>query len=255
MSRKAETEMLHHYWDQWLSDQDTSAADELIRAYLPLVEYHVQRVRAALPKNVRTEELHSHGMTGLYDALQKFDAERDLKFDTYASFRIRGAIMDGLRREDWLPRGVREKTKKLERASEKLEQKLGREPSAAEIAEELSLTETEVFETMKDSFHSHMLSVDEKTGEEGGEETYVQTLADEKAERPDARLDLLADKELLGAAVQKLNDKEQTVIALFYTEEMTLTEIGEIMNLTTSRISQIHSKSLFKLKQYLTESD
>lgn len=106
------TEKDHILWERWLKDRDATAGDDLMRLYLPLVDYHVQRISLGLPKSVNKEDLRSHGMFGLYDALEKFDYRRELKFDTYASFRIRGSIIDGLRQEDWLPRSLRDRIKK-----------------------------------------------------------------------------------------------------------------------------------------------
>src|SRR5690606_7417639 len=115
MSRLSSTDT-QEYWQKWTDSRDTDAGDALVRKYMPLVSYHVQRISVTLPKSVNRDELNSLGMIGLYDALEKFDPSRDLKFDTYASFRIRGAIIDGLRKEDWLPRSAREKSKKVEAA-------------------------------------------------------------------------------------------------------------------------------------------
>ncbi len=218
---------------------------------MSLVHYHVHRIGVGLPKNVDKEELISHGLIGLYDALEKFDRSRDLKFDTYASFRVRGAIIDGLRREDWLPRSVRDKAKKIDDVTERLEQEKGRLITAEEIAEELEMNTEEVIKVNADSFVSNMLSIDEETADSEREESYRNTIEDPNTPTPEQQLDRDALKEDLRSVIEKLNDREQLVISLFYDEGLTLTEIGEVLELSTSRISQIHSKALYKMRQVL----
>ncbi|MDQ0253688.1 RNA polymerase sigma factor for flagellar operon FliA [Evansella vedderi] len=238
-------------WNSWSDGRDSSACERLIKAYLPLVEYHVQRIGANLPRNVQLDDLRSNGMLGLYDALEKFDEHRELKFDTYASFRIRGAIIDGLRQEDWLPRSVREKAKKIEKATEKLEQKFGRYVNAKEVAEFLQMDEGEVLHTMNESFLANQLSIDEPTKDSDKDDTYTSTLKDDKTPTPEQRINHQGQLEELAEVIKSLTEKEQLIISLFYFEELTLTEIGEILNLSTSRISQIHSRIIFKLQQRL----
>ena len=132
-------------WQKWIDCRDPQAGNILVKKYTPLVSYHVQRISVTLPKSVSRDEIRSLGMMGLFDALERFDPERDLKFDTYASFRIRGSILDGLRKEDWLPRSAREKSKKIDATIEKLEQKLMRNVTPVEIAEELNISEDDVY--------------------------------------------------------------------------------------------------------------
>ncbi|MDE5412942.1 FliA/WhiG family RNA polymerase sigma factor [Alkalihalobacterium chitinilyticum] len=241
-------------WDKWIGTRDNEAADSLIRLYMPLVRYHVSRVASGLPRNVNKDDLMSHGMMGLYDALEKFDAQRDLKFDTYASFRIRGAIIDGLRKEDWLPRSLREKSKKVESTIEKLEQRLGRYVNANEVANEMGTSEEEVTYIMSESFYANMLSIDEKTNDTDRDETYKSSIEDKRALTPEQSVLAEATKKELARVIKNLNEKEQLVISLFYFEELTLTEIGQVLDLSTSRISQIHSKALFRLQQVLKKA-
>jgi RNA polymerase sigma factor for flagellar operon FliA len=188
---------------------------------------------------------------GLYDAIEKFDPSRELKFDTYASFRIRGAIIDGLRKEDWLSRGTRDKAKKIEAAIEKLEQRYMRNVTAKDIAEELQLTEDEIYTTMNEHFFASILSIDEQLNGEEEKEGQTFSIRDRKAEIPEEKVvkdELIKE---MAESIAKLSENEQLVLSLFYQEELTLTEIGQVMNLSTSRISQIHSKSIFKLRQAL----
>lgn len=239
------------YWQSWVTSRDAQAGNFLVQKYLPLVSYHVQRISVNLPRNVSRDDLRSLGLMGLYDALEKFEPNRDLKFDTYASFRIRGAILDGLRKEDWLPRNTREKAKKIEAAIEKLEQRLARKASIQEISLEVSMTEEEVHSVMNEHFFANILSIDEKPSDQDDKDGQSFIIKDEGTEMPEEKLikdEMIAEMVKL---ISQLNEKEQLVISLFYKEELTLTEIGQVMNLSTSRISQIHSKALFKLRHAL----
>lgn len=240
-------------WEKWVSKRDSEAGNLLVQKYMPLVNFHVQRVSVGLPKNISRDELRSYGLMGLFDALEKFDHKRDLKFDTYASFRIRGAIIDGLRKEDWLSRSSREKAKKIEAAIEKLEQKLMRNVTAKDVANELNISEEEVFTTMNEHFFSNLLSIDENVHEQEDKDGQTFAIKDPKAEIPEEKV--IKDEliEELTEKISSLGEKEQLVLSLFYKEELTLTEIGQVMNLSTSRISQIHSKALFKLRQSLSK--
>ncbi|MFO1445932.1 FliA/WhiG family RNA polymerase sigma factor [Bacillus sp. Bva_UNVM-123] len=239
------------YWQNWVDSREAQAGNYLVKKYMPLVSYHVQRIAVNLPRNVSRDDLRSLGLIGLYDALEKFDPNRDLKFDTYASFRIRGAILDGLRKEDWLPRNTREKAKKIEVVIEKLEQRLMRNATIQEISHELNMSEEEVQSIMNEHFFANILSIDEKQNEQDDKEGHSFIIKDDRAEIPDEKI---AKDELIREMVELislLNEKEQLVISLFYKEELTLTEIGQVMNLSTSRISQIHSKAIFKLRHAL----
>lgn len=241
------------YWQKWIQFRDAEAGNYLVKKYLPLVSYHVQRISVGLPKNVSRDDLRSLGMVGLFDAMEKFDYTRELKFDTYASFRVRGAIIDGLRKEDWLPRSTREKAKKIETAIVKLEQRNMTNVSAADLAAELKMTEEEIYATMSEQFFATVLSVDEQPADQEEKEGASFVLRDENAVIPEEKLlkeELMGD---LAAVIEGLTEKEQLVISLFYQEELTLTEIGQVMNLSTSRISQIHSKALFKLRHSLQQ--
>ncbi|MGY4689844.1 FliA/WhiG family RNA polymerase sigma factor [Salibacterium sp. K-3] len=241
----------NEWWDRWLNKKDETAADKLVEAYMPLVQYHVQRIGSGLPRNVSKEELVSHGLSGLYDAMKKFDISRNLKFDTYASFRIRGAIIDGLRQEDWMPRSLRDKSKKIEDTMEQLEQRHGRYVSEEEVGRALDMNGDEVRKVVTETFFSNMLSIDEETPEGEREETYRSSIEDTSSPSPEDVLVHSTSVNELAEVMEQLSEKEKTVIGLFYQEELTLTDIGEVMGLSTSRISQIHSKALFRLKQAL----
>lgn len=242
-------------WKNWMAKGDNQAANELIQHYMYLVSFHVERISSHLPNNISKEDIQSLGLFGLYDALTKFDTGRNLKFDTYASFRIRGAIMDGLRKDDWLSRSVREKAKKVEQLAQELEKTLKRAPTAPEIAEQTDMSTAEVEAAVKDSLFGNILSMEEKPKDGKGDkkEGIGYTIADNALLRPEENLLANELKEELIAGIKMLSEKEQLVISLFYKEELTLTEIGEVMGLTTSRISQIHKKTIFKLRKTLSK--
>lgn len=243
-------------WEKWLVDRDERAAERLIKKYEPLVDYHVQKIASGLPRNIAYEELKSHGMYGLFDALTKFDVQRDLKFDTYASFRIRGAILDGLRKEDWLPRSLREKAKKIEAVQERLEQKLLRTATVEEVAQACQMNEREVLRIHNESFFSHLLSVDDdRHDEERGESQSDSFMKDMNTKTPEEQLIDRETEDELVRVLQDLSAKERLVITLFYYEGLTLTEIGRVLELSTSRISQIHARALFRLRRALKSSN
>lgn len=251
MIQAAKIEEQEH-WDKWIHFRDNDACDALIKRYMPLVSYHVQRISVSLPKSVNKEDLKSIGMIGLYDALEKFDYKRDLKFETYASFRIRGAILDGLRKEDWLPRSSREKAKKVDASIERLEQKYLRNVMPGEVAKDLEMSEDEVTHIMNEGFFANVLSIDDQNHEHDEQEHHSKmVLKDEKSISPEEKIVKDELIQQLSEVIIGLSEKEQLVVSLFYKEELTLTEIGQVMGLSTSRISQIHSKALFKLKNLL----
>ncbi|WP_339178179.1 FliA/WhiG family RNA polymerase sigma factor [Oceanobacillus sp. FSL W7-1293] len=240
-------------WKHWMTSQDNEAANLLIENYMYLVSFHTERIVSQLPNRVDREEIRSYGLLGLYDALHKFEPKRDLKFDTYASFRIKGSIMDGLRKEDWLPRSIREKTKRVEQASEIFEQKNQREAQPEDIAEMTGMPIHDVETTLRDMVLSNMLSIEDKPkGQENDlKEGIGYNVSDKSELRPEERLIQDEWKDELIEGIKSLNEKEQLVISLFYQEELTFTEIGQVLELTTSRISQIHKRSIVKLRSTL----
>ncbi|KKE78392.1 FliA/WhiG family RNA polymerase sigma factor [Oceanobacillus caeni] len=241
-------------WNNWINDKNSKNANELIHHYEYLVHFHVERMCIHLPKSINKEDIKSLGFIGLYDALKKFEPNRDLKFDTYASIRIRGSIIDGLRKEDWLPRSLRDKVKKVDQATQSLEQKYQRSPNPEEIAKYSGLTVEEVENTIKDSLFSNILSIEEKSKTDYVQETGIgYSIADDSSQSPESKI---LQKELekeLKEGIKELNEKEQLVISLFYFDELSLTEIGQVLELTTSRISQIHKKAIVKLRKTLNK--
>ncbi|GEL75853.1 FliA/WhiG family RNA polymerase sigma factor [Tenuibacillus multivorans] len=241
-------------WEKWQKKKDQEAGNLLVEHYMPIVDYQVNRMFAHLPKNVDKQDVKSLAFMGLVDALEKFDTSRDLKFDTYASFRIRGAIIDGLRKEDWLPRSVRDKSKLIEQTYEELEQALYRTPTIEEVAKQVNMSKDEVAHILKDTLFANLLSIEDKTTESDDEqrENLRNTIPDQEGHSPHETLEKKENIEELTEKITELNEKEQLVISLFYKEELTFTEIGEVLSLSTSRISQIHSQSIVKLRKQLS---
>ncbi len=242
-------------WKEWLETRDEHLANDLIAHYMYIVDYHVERIASHIPQSFDRKDLHSLGLMGLYDALMKFEPDRNLKFSTYATIRVKGSIIDGLRREDWLPRSLREQTKEIESTLQSLEQELQRTPTAEEIAQELKIDKKVVEETMTHSLFANILSLDATvaTNEADQDTEMADMIEDDRAISPDEEVMFNELTEELIEEIKKLNKNEQLVISLFYDKELTLTEIGEILNLTTSRISQIHKQAIFKLRKTLSK--
>ena len=237
-------------WERWKVIGDIEAKKDLIENYLPLVEYVTNRMSIGLPKNVLKDDLVSHGVMGLIDAIDKFDYERGLQFETYASWRIRGSIIDSLRQGDWVPRSVREKAKRIEEAYHKLEQQYMRTVTDTEICDYLNITEKEFNGIVNDISVSTIFSLEEPLREEESE-TRMSLLIDHNVKRPESTVDDVFIKQSLEKGIEKLTEKERIVITLFYFEDLSLSEIAEVMSLSPSRISQLHSKAIQRLKGVL----
>lgn len=251
----SQVENVEQLWDEWLEGRDENIANDLIAHYMYIVDYHVERVASHIPQSFDRNDLRSLGLMGLYDALIKFEPGRNLKFSTYATIRVRGSIIDGLRREDWLPRSLREQTKQIESAMKTLEQQLQRTPTAKEIADKLKIATKEVEESMSHALFANILSLDATVSinEDDQDTEIADMIEDEEAMSPDEHMVYNELTEELVEQIKSLNKNEQLVISLFYEKELTLTEIGEILNLTTSRISQIHKQAIFKLRNILSK--
>ncbi len=234
-------------WQKWKEDGDIEAKKRLIEQYLTLVDYVSNRMAIGLPKNVSKDDLASNGVMGLIDAIEKFDYRRGLQFETYASWRIRGAIIDGLRQGDWVPRSVREKAKKIEEAYQHLEQQYLRSVTDAEISSYLEVSEKEFVHMLQEIAVTTVCSLEDPIREEESE-TRLSLLIDEKAKNPDYKVHEFYLKESLVRGIERLTAKERTVVSLFYYEELSLSEIAEVMCLSPSRISQLHSKAILRLR-------
>ncbi len=229
------------YWSDWQQHQDPQAGEYLVEQYLPLVDYVIQRFMISLPKVVEKDDVRSYAYEGLLDALSKFDIKRELKFETYASWRIKGAIIDGLRHSDWLPRSVREKVKKIEKAYLLLEQQNSESVSDEEVSAYLGITKAELNKTVSEAALSTMISMDDEYFEERG------IMGNHHAQSPEHHLSDRMTKESLVRAIECLPEKEKITVSLCYFEEMKLTEIAEILSVSVSRVSQLHSKAMLRL--------
>ncbi|MCM3625924.1 FliA/WhiG family RNA polymerase sigma factor [Paenibacillus glycanilyticus] len=239
-------------WRAWKEEGDLEAKKRLIEQFLPLVDYVTNRMAIGLPKNVLKDDLASNGVMGLIDAIEKFDYCRGLQFETYASWRIRGSIIDGLRQGDWVPRSVREKAKRIEEAYQSLEQKYLRSVTDAEISDYLNVSEKEFTTMLHEIAITTVCSLEDPIREEESE-TRLSLLIDDRAKNPDHKAHEFFLKDSLISGIEKLTEKERTVISLFYYEELSLSEIAEVMSLSPSRISQLHSKAILRLRGALAK--
>ncbi|MFC5472041.1 FliA/WhiG family RNA polymerase sigma factor [Cohnella suwonensis] len=239
-------------WQRWKENKDADARNTLIELYLPLVDYVSSRMAAGLPKNVTKDDLVSNGSMGLIDAIEKFDYRRGLQFETYASWRIRGAIIDGLRQGDWVPRSVRDKAKKMEDAYAVLEQKLLRSASDDEICAYLNISEKDFQQMLQEVAVAAVFSLEDPIRDEESE-TRLTLLVDDKAINPESKVHETYLKDSLKIGIEKLTAKERIVVSLFYYEDLSLSEIAEVMSLSPSRISQLHSKAILRLRGALSK--
>ena len=238
-------------WELWKNEKDDEAGNYLVKKYTPLVKFHTQRMLIGLPKNVRQEDIYSQGLFGLFDAIEKFDTERELVFETYASFRIKGAIIDYLRKEDWLSRASREKIKNIEKVTTQLEQSYLRPVTPKEISEAMKIPEEEIIQSINEGFFSSVISV-EDLSKDNDDDVFHVNLKDDALKTPEQHT-LIQEQleELMDVIKQDLNEREQIILQLLYKEELTLTEISSILGISTSRVSQIHSKCLLRLRKIL----
>jgi RNA polymerase sigma factor FliA len=234
---------------------DKALRDRLILSYAPLVKYVAGRLGSGLPAHVDEEDLVSYGLLGLIGAIERYDPDRDVKFETYAITRIKGAIIDELRSLDWVPRSVRARAREIERAIAALEAKLRRPPSDEEIARQVGITVDELDGSLTDISRSSIAALDELwtvSGSGGDQVALIDTIEDADAPAPDSALAATELKEALGEAITRLPEREKLVVTLYYYEELTLREIGEVLGVTESRVSQLHTKAVLRLKARLS---
>lgn len=242
-------------WKDYLTSKSMAAREAIILRYAPLVKYVAGRVAIGLPANVEFDDLVSYGVFGLMDAIEKFELSRGIKFETYAIARIRGAILDGLRSNDWVPRSVRQKARELERTCANLENKLGRSATDQEISEALSLSVQEFYQLLSEVSCTTLSSLDELWLVNSNEDDSVRVLdliRNDDSEDPLNHVEIEEVKFTLSGAIDCLPERERMVIALYYYEGLTLKEIGEIMEISESRVSQIHTKAIFRLRGRLS---
>ncbi|MDH6578883.1 RNA polymerase sigma factor for flagellar operon FliA [Kitasatospora sp. MAP5-34] len=252
----ADRTALESLWRSYKETADARLREQLILHYSPLVKYVAGRVGVGLPANVEQADFVSSGIFGLIDAIEKFDIDRAIKFETYAISRIRGAIIDELRALDWIPRSVRQKAKAVERTYATLEARLRRTPHEPEVAAEMGIAIEDLHAIFSQLSLANVVALDElmhPAGEGGDRLSLMDTLEDIGADNP---VEIAEDRELrrlLATAVNTLPEREKTVVTLYYYEGLTLAEIGQVLGVTESRVSQIHTKSVLQLRAKLSD--
>lgn len=255
--KQVKNAQLDSLWQAYKSENNQKARDKIILHYSPLVKYVASRLAANLPASIEVNDLVSYGLFGLIDAIEKFDPARQIKFETYAIPRIRGAIIDELRSLDWVPRSVRAKSKELEKVYIELENKLKRVPTDEEVAETMGLSIKELHQLYQQLSYTSIVALDELwTGGTDKEETLtlIDTVEDASSADPSQVFEQEEVKEVLAQAIDNLPEREKIVVALYYYEGLTLKEIGEVLNVTESRVSQLHTKAIFRLRAKLNQA-
>jgi len=227
----------------------TENREEVIKQYSPMIKYVANRIAMRLPPHIEVDDLISVGVLGLIDAITKYDPTRGAKFKTYAEFRVRGAILDELRSMDWVPRSVRQKASNIDSVVQKLQSKLGRPPEDEEVAGEMGISLDQFFDTLNETKSMPVLSLEglgiaKETGEQ---QSLLDCLAGKSDTDPQIQIRLNELKEIIAQAIDTLPEKARLMITLYYYEELTMKEIGAVLDVTESRVSQIHSKAVFKL--------
>ncbi|MFZ2956585.1 MAG: RNA polymerase sigma factor WhiG [Candidatus Ozemobacteraceae bacterium] len=235
-------------WTHYKNTHDQRIKDTLIMKYASFVKYVAGRIAVNLPSNVEFDDLVSYGILGLIDAIDKYDCGRAVKFKTYAKTRIRGAIFDELRVLDWTPRSIRQKARKLEKAYAKLEGKLGRDATDEEIAEFLKIDISELHKLFDETKKSLLLSLDEIFYDDEEGSSRFDFVENQKSDNPQLKIEESEAKKILAEAIGKLNDRERLVITLYYYEDLTSKEIGKILGVSDSRVSQLHTKAILRLR-------
>jgi len=240
-------------WLEYQRTRDKAVRDRLILTYAPLVKYVAGRLGSGLPAHIDEGDLISYGLLGLIGAIDRFDPSLDIKFETYAMARIRGSIIDELRSLDWVPRSVRTRAREIERAIRELEARLERAPTDTEIATKIGITEGELEDSLTNISRSSIAALDElwSVSGEGDQISLLDTLEDPSGEKPADALDETETREILADAIARLPEREKLVVTLYYYEELTLREIGEVLSVTESRVSQLHTKAMLRLKSRL----
>jgi RNA polymerase sigma factor for flagellar operon FliA len=240
-------------WREFRRTGDKGLRERLILTYAPLVKYVAGRVGSGLPAHVDDNDLTQYGLLGLISAIERYDPDRDVKFETYAIARIKGSIIDELRAMDWVPRSVRSRAREIERAIAQLETELMRAPTDDEIARKLGVAEEDLDESLTQISRSSIAALDElwTVSSSGDQVALIDTIEDTQGPEPQSALAVTEQKEALGEAIARLPEREKLVITLYYYEELTLREIGEVLGVTESRVSQLHTKAILRLKARL----
>lgn len=255
LKRRKKWEVTPREWSHYKKNQTDELRQALLNKYLPLVRNVATRMAMGFPRSVELSDLINTGVIGLIEAFGNFDPGRGVKFETYAVPRIRGAILDELRALDWVPRSTRAKSREIDRAMVNLENKLGRQPEKKELARQLNITEEELYITLDDVSCSNILSLDEiiYPDDDNRQLPRIETVSDATTHSILGEIEKGELRSFLVVAIDRLTAQEKLVIALYYFEELTLKEIGEVMSISESRVSQIHTRAVMKLRNMVKE--
>jgi RNA polymerase sigma factor for flagellar operon FliA len=245
---------LRDLWRRYKDEKDEKARERLVLAYAPLVKYVAGRMASGLPSHVEEADLISYGLLGLISAIERFEPEREIKFETFAITRIKGSIIDELRSLDWVPRSVRTRAREIEKANAKLEHELHRAPTDREMAKALGTSVEDFQESLVRIANSSVVALDELwtvSDASGDQVSLLDTIQDPQAVDPAQEMDTTEMKDRLADAIARLPEREKLVVALYYYENLTLREIGEVLGVTESRVSQLHTKAVLRLKSRL----
>ena len=243
-------------WKEFTKTGSPDARERLILNFAPLVKFVAGRVGSGLPASVDQGDLIAYGIIGLIEAIERFDPSRDIKFETFAIPRIRGAMLDELRALDWVPRSVRSKGRELDRAMSKLRSELLRDPTEEELAKELDCEVDEVRSRVDQTFAMSIVALEDLltiNSEDGDRVSVLDTLPDLGVEQPGEAIEASETRQALRQAIEDLGDRDRKVIVLYYLEGFTLARIGDILGVTESRVSQIHSKAVMALRVRMAE--
>ena len=231
----------------------TENREEVSRQYSPMIKYVANRIAMRLPPHIEVDDLISVGVLGLMDAITKYDSSRGAKFKTYAEFRVRGAILDELRSMDWVPRSIRQKASKVDKVVQGLQAKLRRTPEDEEVAQEMGLSLDQFHETLNETKSIPIFSLEDLgiAKESGDQQSLLDCLAGKADADPQTQVPLVELKEIIAKAIDALPEKERLMVSLYYYEELTMKEIGAVLDITESRVSQIHSKAVYRLRTKL----
>ncbi len=252
IKRLSEDELVE-LWNKYLTDKsDKSSRDALIVQYIYLIRYVVGRVKVTLPSTISVEDIAGYGVEGLINAIERYSPQKNTRFETYALIRIRGSILDKIRAQDFLPRSVRQKIKTIREAQEYLKQELGRTPTTSEIANYIDMEPEKVSQILSEDVT--MTSIYDKKGNTEDSVEIIDTIQDTNKLTPHEEAEEKNVKHELERALHRLPERERIIMVLYYQENMTLKEIGETINMSESRVCQLHAQGIMKLKNILSEN-